>query len=77
MGRHLSPGCSESPAGAEAETGVASASSGVDCVFLAFTRSFPGGGSLKSSTLSCVQQEIKGTDPRGTPGRRSSTLPQT
>lgn len=47
VGRLLSPGCSESPAGAEAETGMASAYGRVDCVLLTFTGSFPEGSPLK------------------------------
>lgn len=55
MVRLLSAGRSQCPAGAEAETGVASAYNGVDCVFLAFLRSFPGGVPLKvASFLPCA-----------------------
>lgn len=55
MGRHLSPGCPVRPAAAGAETGVASANTGVVCVFPAFPRSFPDGGALKGAdSLLCA-----------------------
>lgn len=74
MGRCFSPGCSESPAGADVESRCLRG----NCAFLAFIRSFPGGGfRTVSNVLPCAAGDQRCRPSLHTPGRRNNITPST